>query len=770
MSIPPTQPPAPPQTRRWLGRFSITYKLALGYTLALGVALTGTAAGYAISYQQRQDAWLKAEHAHEELRHISSLQVLVTRARSNAVLLTAWLDRPETFRATATQVLESARQVVSELEEFYDFLETETHVSEVHRKAVPVFVATYWEVPATYVRELSAVLQPLLSGDLRELEQRQRAARTLLAFNTSPVAVSFEQVAEALDDLVEIAEDETEEAQAALRATDQTRKQIILGSSLISIALAVLLAVAISRAIAQPIQDLQQIAERVTQEGRLDLQAPITTQDEIGSLSDSFNHLLARTRQLVEVANAANQAKSEFLANMSHELRTPLNGILGYAQIMQRAADLNEHRHGVEVIQQSGEHLLTLINDILDLAKIEARKLDLYTHDFHLPSCLLGVAEMSRIRAEQKGLRFDLELDPDLPEGVRADDKRLRQVLINLLGNGVKFTETGRVALRAERLESSALTAAPAVARVRFQIRDTGIGMTPAQIEKVFQPFEQVQEVARRVEGTGLGLTISKRLVNLMGGQLAVTSQPGMGSCFQFELDLPLSPEWVVAAARSPHGTIIGYLGDRRKILIVDDHEVNRTVLREVLEPLEFLLIEASDGEQGLAQIDQEHPDLVIADIAMPVMDGLALVQHLRQGNHRELPVIAASASVSESDRGAAIAAGFTEFLPKPVDVESLLALLAKHLHLTWRYEAGGAIAAAEAQAAPWVLPPREELKRLEHAARIGDIEGIRIEAHRLRQLSARYIPFSNQVLALADEFNDAGISQLLRERAESGC
>ncbi|NJO18989.1 MAG: response regulator, partial [Spirulinaceae cyanobacterium RM2_2_10] len=262
-----------------------------------------------------------------------------------------------------------------------------------------------------------------------------------------------------------------------------------------------------------------------------------------------------------------------------------------------------------------------------------------------------------------------------------------------------------------------------------------------------------------------LGLSISKRLVNLMGGRLAVNSTLGAGSIFWFEVDLPLSPEWVAAATRSQHGKIIGYLGDRRKLLLVDDHAINRIVLRDVLEPLGFLLAEAENGTQGLSVLDHFQPDLIIGDIAMPEMDGMAMVQRIRQGQHCDLPVIAASASVSESDRGDAIAAGFTEFIPKPVDVEILLNLLAKHLQLTWRYAATSAATdVSEPGDVPFIVPPFEQLDQLQQVTRIGDIEGIRIEAHRLKRLDTRYAAFGDRVLRLADDFNDVGISQLIRE------
>ncbi|MEC4806986.1 MAG: MASE1 domain-containing protein [Jaaginema sp. PMC 1079.18] len=463
-----------------------------------------------------------------------------------------------------------------------------------------------------------------------------------------------------------------------------------------------------------------------------------------------------------EAAELASLAKSEFLANMSHELRTPLNGILGYTQIMQQAPDMNEHRQGVKVIEQCGNHLLNLIEDILDLAKIEARRLELYSHDFHLPAFLLGIVEMSRIRAKQKHIEFNYVSDSELPAGIRADEKRLRQVLINLLGNAVKFTSEGSVTFTV-LVRDRNFVASPPTVSLSFSIHDTGVGMQPEDLDKIFQPFEQVGRKTARAEGTGLGLTIVREILEKMGSAIEVSSVPGEGSHFTFEVEFPIATEWASNSCQSDRGRIIGYAGPKRQILIVDDKETNHNVLLGVLQPLGFNCATALNGETGLSVTKTFQPDLIIADLIMPKLDGNSMIRRLRQRGYTQ-PIIASSASVLNRDRVSAFEAGCNDFLPKPVEVTQLLSFLRHYLKLEWLYEAKVEEATPPApQPTTWQVPNLEILQRFLAAASIGDIEQIETEANALQAESEDYRGFSQKILELAHNFDDRGITELIQ-------
>ena len=473
----------------------------------------------------------------------------------------------------------------------------------------------------------------------------------------------------------------------------------------------------------------------------------------------------AREKALAEAVRLARQ-RSEFLAQMSHELRTPLNAILGYAQILRRDTHQLTQRQasGLATIQESGQHLLTLINDILDLARVEAGRLELYPANIDLAVFLRVVGDIIRVKAEEKSLLFNSWASPDLPASVKADDKRLRQVLLNLLGNAVKFTDSGEIVFRVQRVASSPpATGGETMARLRFEVQDSGIGMNDDQLARLFQPFEQVGEVQRREGGTGLGLAISQQLVRLMGGQIQVRSQPGRGSLFWFELDLPVSEAAI--AVLPVQQQIIGYEGPRKKVLIVDDVPKNRAMLMDALQPLGFEVHDAKNGQECLDLLDSVKPDLIVMDVTMPVMDGREATSRIRaMPAFAGISVIMVTASASPEDEAKGYAAGANAFLAKPIEQDILLKTIGDRLSLQWSHEELPQEAVTEhgEEAGDFVVPPPDEIERLHHLARVGNMQHIRTQADYLKDLDPRYAAFARQLLTLAENYQSKAIVALV--------
>lgn len=446
----------------------------------------------------------------------------------------------------------------------------------------------------------------------------------------------------------------------------------------------------------------------------------------------------AREAALAEAERLV-QLRSNFLAQMSHELRTPLNGILGYAQILQRDKTMGERQLvGLNVILQSGEHLLTLINDILDFAKIDAGKIELNLTDIPLRNFLQTIAEIVRVRAELKPISFVCDFAPDLPQGIHADDKRLRQILLNLLSNAVKYTDYGQVILQVCYLPPACL---------RFAVHDSGIGIGADKLEDIFRPFEQVSDAAHQMGGTGLGLPISRQLVRMMGGELQVTSRVDEGSTFWFELELPVLHSVMPVLPGS--GEMTGYQGPRKKILVVDDVAENRAVMIEMLGQIGFEMFEADNGHDGLEKAQTVRPDLILMDIVMPDMDGLEVTRRLRRiPGFEALPIIAVSASVSDNDEKNCLQAGVNMFLSKPVDMGRLMEKISAFLAIDWITAQPRPQIHQEADTL--VAPPETEMDKLHELALQGDMRGILRIADRLIELDEYYRPFSDQLRQLA--------------------
>ncbi|WP_077032860.1 ATP-binding protein [Pelomonas sp. KK5] len=451
---------------------------------------------------------------------------------------------------------------------------------------------------------------------------------------------------------------------------------------------------------------------------------------EIASHKETDAQLQLAKRQ----ADGANEAKTRYITTISHELRTPLNSILGYAQILDEDARMPEHRRqAVKVIRRGGEHLLSLIEGSLDLARIEAGRFKLEPQAWAFAEAMDDLARLLGPQAAAKGLAFEFQADAALPQWVRADAKRVQQILINIVGNAIKFTAEGGVTLRIRHARDMA----------RFEIEDSGPGMDAAELARVFEPFERGAAAGGASSGTGLGLTISRMLADLMGGELKVRSEPGQGTCFELKLFLPTLHEGAIAQQRR-RAARIGFEGQPRRVLVIDNEEADRQLLRAVLEPLGFDVMTAASGAEALALIPGWPPEAILLDLAMPGLDGWQTLAAIRRQGLSDAP--AAIVSANAFDRGLENELGITpgDFIVKPVRVDELLDWLGRALALQWRLReaAPAAVAAVAAVAAPATpTASREHLQALLQLVQRGHVKGI----HRQLDLMLAEDPASQQ-------------------------
>lgn len=386
-------------------------------------------------------------------------------------------------------------------------------------------------------------------------------------------------------------------------------------------------------------------------------------------------------------ADAANKAKSLFLANMSHELRTPLNAILGFSQLLTRSKTLvSSERENVDIISRSGEYLLSLINQVLDLSKIEAGHINLNKKDFDLYRLLDEIQDLLSSKASQKELQLICDRNDNTPRYINTDEIRLRQVLINLINNAIKFTEEGGVALRVRSRET--IESEPDV-ELEFEVEDTGAGIAKEELDKLFQPFVQTSTGLQVQEGTGLGLPISRKFVQLMGGDIAVTSEVGRGTTFKFNIKATLSDCPDVENQQPIRRAIALALNQPRyRLLVVDDKSANRQLLKQWLLPFGFEIEEATNGREAVEMYRKWHPDLIFMDIRMPVMDGYAATRQIKSASEdKKCVVVAVTASVFEEEKAAVFEAGCDEFIRKPFKDGQILDAIERHLGVEFIYE-----------------------------------------------------------------------------------
>jgi signal transduction histidine kinase/ActR/RegA family two-component response regulator len=395
-------------------------------------------------------------------------------------------------------------------------------------------------------------------------------------------------------------------------------------------------------------------------------------------------------------ATQAEQAKSEFLANLTHEIRAHLNIVLGYTQIFNREKRLTKRqRKSIDVIHQHSEHLLMLLSEVLDLSQIESRDMRLDPTNFNLRRFLGGLAEVIRTQTEERGLTFTTELASDLPRRVRGDGRRLRQVLLVLLNNAIKFTNRGSIIFRVDTCDYPAASipdeldvpSGYSTYCIRFRIEDTGMGIPQEHLQDIFLPFHLVGKTSLHKEGIRLGLAISHQLVRLMGGELQVASTLRKGTTVWFSIPLLEAFEEENLETGQDGHKVVGFKGALRKLLIADDTYENRVVLKEMLLPLGFGIIEAIDGFDVLAKAAQHHPDLILMDLSMPVLSGFEAIRHIRQMPViSDVTVVGMSASILRQIQQENFKAGGDDFLAKPILLDDLLDCLQRHLKLDWVY------------------------------------------------------------------------------------
>ncbi|MGB7440608.1 MAG: ATP-binding protein [Coleofasciculaceae cyanobacterium] len=576
-----------------------------------------------------------------------------------------------------------------------------------------------------------------------------------------------------------------------INANTRTTTLLCIGALFVAIMVGILTA----RGVIRPILRLNNSAKAIAK-GEWDKTVDIKRSDELGELANSFNSMAhqlqesftnleerveERTAELAiakQKAEVANQAKSTFIANMSHELRSPLNAILGFSQLMTRSQVLPlEQQENVNIISRSGEHLLTLINNVLDLSKIEAGRITLNPKNFDLYRLLDDLEYMFRLKAGDKGLQLIFERTEYLPRYIGTDEVKLRQVLINLLNNALKFTQSGGVSVRVSSSPPSPPSplsppsSSPPQQLITFEVEDTGPGIAPEELDSLFEAFVQTETGKQAQEGTGLGLPISRKFVQLMGGDIRISSEVGRGTIFKFDVAVRVA-DTAELESKQPTNRVIALEANqpRYRILIVDDKPINRQLLIQMLNPLGFELREASNGKEAIEVWETFEPHLIWMDMRMPIMDGYEATQHIKSTTKGQATaIIALTASVMEEERSVVLSAGCDDFLCKPFREEDLFVAMHKYLGVRYVYEEDRATSIAtqsqlnirdSLNPSAFADIPQELLANLVNAANLADMKEIDDYINEIRSYN---ITLADALAVLANDFDYGKITTLVQ-------